>query len=84
MIDWDKGFPAIVISRYDLKQTGLSDAEIEALDDEDMETIAEQLRHFIEDNYFDEEIWSDEEIRQHVKRSAIMRLEFGNMYGGMS
>ena len=76
MIDWDKGFPAIVICRFDLKQTGLSDAEIEALDDEDMEVIAEQLGHFIED-YYDEEVW------QQVKLSVIMRLEFGNMYGGI-
>ena len=78
MIDWTKPFPAVTLRRYDLKQTGLSDAQIEALTDEDMEMIAEEMDCFIEDYYFDKQVW------EHVLRTATTRLEFGNLFGGTS
>ena len=57
MTDWVKPFPAVELRRYDLKQTGLTDAQIEALTDEDMETIADKMDCFIEDYYFDNQVW---------------------------
>lgn len=77
MIDWHKGFPVIVLCRFDLKQTGLTDEQIAALTDEDMEVIAVAMDCFIEDYYFDKQIW------EQVYRTATLRLEFGNLHGGM-
>jgi len=49
-VDLDKQFTVCTLSRHDLKQMGLSDAEIEALDDESMQEIAESVGCFLEDD----------------------------------
>jgi len=59
----------MTLCRYDLKQTGLSDAEIAVLSDEDMEVIAQEMDNFIEDYYFDKEVW------EHVTQIGLHRLE---------
>ena len=78
MIDWTKSFPAVKLCRYDLKQTGLTDTQIGALTDEDMEEIAREMDCFIEDYYFDDEVW------KHVLATATTRLTLRNRSGGKS
>ncbi len=72
-IDWEKQFPTTSISRTDLKEAGFTDAHIETLTDEDMACIASKM----DDMYYEEAFWED------LKIATTLRLEFGNLYGGM-
>ena len=73
MIDGNKEFVVTSITRSDLKEAGLPDAQIETLTDEDMAAIASKM----EDMYCDGEFW------EHLKVATTMRLEFSTLYGGM-
>ncbi len=55
MIDWDKEFPLVSISRADLHEAGVSDAHIQTLTDTDMQEIASMMA----DIYLDNGYWED-------------------------
>jgi len=42
-VDWDTIFPVLAMKRSDLKEGGISEAEIKSLTDEDMRAIADKL-----------------------------------------
>jgi len=73
MTDWHKNFTVIRISRADLRQTGLTNEQIAELSDEDMEAIAEEMDNYIEDYYFDQDVW--EHLRKTALRSPRLKVQ---------
>ena len=69
MINWNKEFPVISITRRDLKDAGLSEKQIAQLTDEDMTAIASKM----EDMYCESGFW------EVLRITATMRFEFGNL-----
>lgn len=69
VIDWNKAFPVLHITRRDLKEAGITEAEIATLTDEDMQHIASKVEDCID----------DEEISDHLFTSARNILDFGTM-----
>ena len=55
MTDWNKEFPITSITRADLKQAGFTDAQIQTLEDADLQEIAAMMA----DIYLDNGYWED-------------------------